>query len=115
MRPTNFRAKVIREARRDAAAYVREFRRLFVLKDIFWVTEAWADLRRDFKLAPDVAGEHRPVNWEEGLRGHPPGLRSHPPERFGIRLTGPSTRTFRHNGKSGSGGAIRRRDLGAHR
>jgi hypothetical protein len=50
MRRTNVRARVIREARRDAAAYSREFRRTAGPKETDWVTEAWADLRNEFKL-----------------------------------------------------------------
>jgi hypothetical protein len=57
-------AKVVDEARRDAAAYFREFRATVGPKGMNWVAEAWDDIKCDFELAPDVAEEFWPVYWE---------------------------------------------------
>jgi hypothetical protein len=48
-------AKVVDEARRDAAAYYKGFRSAAGAEPTDWVTEAWADLRRDLKLPPESA------------------------------------------------------------
>jgi hypothetical protein len=82
---TILRARVIREARLDAAAFFPEFRRPFVLEDILWGAEAWADLRRDYKLAPEKADRAWPASWEafdeemarlaSGTAGDSPGPR----------------------------------------
>jgi hypothetical protein len=64
MRRTNVRARVIREARRDAAAYFREFRRPVGPSAPDWVTEAWGDLKDDLQLGPDVAANLWPAYWE---------------------------------------------------
>jgi len=64
MIPQSLRAKVVDEARRDAAAYFREFRGPVGPDTTNWVAEAWANLRRDFKLAPGVAKKLWPSYWE---------------------------------------------------
>jgi hypothetical protein len=64
MRRTNVRARVIREARRDAAAYFREFQAPVGASAPGWVTEAWSDLRRDFKLSAEVAESLWPLYWD---------------------------------------------------
>jgi len=58
------RAMVAHEARRDAGAYFREYRGPVATKGDHWVTDAWAHLRRDFHLAPDVANKLWPVYWK---------------------------------------------------
>jgi hypothetical protein len=60
----SLRAKVVKEAHRNAAAYVREFRALVGADPPEWVIAAWAALKRDFKLAPKAAKELWPVYWE---------------------------------------------------
>jgi hypothetical protein len=59
------RAKIEAEARRDAAAFCREFCRPVVLGAYDWVTQAWSDIRRDFRLTADQAIDLWPVYWEE--------------------------------------------------
>jgi hypothetical protein len=60
----SLRAKVVDDARRDAAAYYREFRSAVGAEATGWVTEAWADLRRDLKLPPETADQLWPAYWE---------------------------------------------------
>jgi hypothetical protein len=62
--PQSLRAKVAHEARRDAAWYFRDFQGPVATKDDQWVTEAWADLMSDFKLAPEEAEKLWPVYWK---------------------------------------------------
>jgi len=64
MRRTIFRARVIREAHRDAAAFFRECRCAVGPAGMHWVTEAWADVRSDFKLPPEKADRLWPVYWK---------------------------------------------------
>jgi hypothetical protein len=77
------RARVVAQARRDAVAYVREFRRGFGFDQsgLDWVRDAWADLKQDFKLDADNADALWPPYWEafywETLRlSTPPGAES---------------------------------------
>jgi hypothetical protein len=49
---------MIHEASWDAAASFREFRSGIGAAGLDWVTEAWADIRRDFNLAADQADGH---------------------------------------------------------
>jgi hypothetical protein len=64
MKRTKFRAWVICEAHRDAAAYFRKFRCPVGPNTTDWVTEAWADIRHDLKLTPEVAEVLWPAYWE---------------------------------------------------
>jgi hypothetical protein len=57
-------AKVVDEARRDAAAYYKEFRSAAGAEPPDWVTEAWADLRRDLKLPPEAADQLWRAYWQ---------------------------------------------------
>jgi hypothetical protein len=58
------RAKVVDEARRDAAAYYRESRSAVGAEPTDWVKEAWDDVRRDFKLPPETADELWRAYWQ---------------------------------------------------
>jgi hypothetical protein len=60
----SLRAKVVDEARRDAAANYKEFRSALGAEPTDWVTEAWDDLRRDFKLPPETEDELWPAYWQ---------------------------------------------------
>jgi hypothetical protein len=51
MRRSGLRAKVVYEASRDAAAFLREFCSAIGAAGLDWVTEPWADIRRDLNLA----------------------------------------------------------------
>jgi hypothetical protein len=48
-------ARIEDEARRDAAAYHREFQRAYGHDGLDWLAEAWADLNRDLELTADQA------------------------------------------------------------
>jgi hypothetical protein len=60
----NLRAKILDEATRDAVAYYGEFRCAAGADGLDWVNEAWADLRRDFKLSADQADSLWPAYWK---------------------------------------------------
>jgi hypothetical protein len=60
----SLRAKVVDEARRDAAAYYKEFRSAVGPEATDWVTEAWADLRCDLKMPPETADQLWPEYWQ---------------------------------------------------
>jgi hypothetical protein len=60
----SLRAKVVDEARRDAAAYYGEFRSAVSVEPTDWVTEAWAALRRDFKVPPETEDQLWRDYWQ---------------------------------------------------
>jgi hypothetical protein len=60
----NLSARIVDEASRDAVAYYKEFRCAVGPDRLDWVTEAWADLRRDFKLSADQADRLWPAYWQ---------------------------------------------------
>jgi hypothetical protein len=57
-------AKVVDDARRDAAAYYKEFRSAAGGEPTDWVKEAWDDLRRDLKLPPHKVDRLWPAFWK---------------------------------------------------
>jgi Sec-independent protein translocase protein TatA len=63
---TSFRATVVNEAARDATAFFREFQRAIGTdqEELDWVTEAWADIRRDFKLSAERADQLWAEYWK---------------------------------------------------
>jgi hypothetical protein len=63
MKRASIRVRVIREARRDAAAYYREFRGPAGPDIIDWARDAWADLMVDWMFTLDAAGELWSVYW----------------------------------------------------
>jgi hypothetical protein len=64
MRQIPSRDKVIRAARRDAAAFYREFRGMAGPEGTDWLLKAWADTRCDLELTPS----HRIQLWPEYLK-----------------------------------------------
>jgi hypothetical protein len=60
---------VIDEAKKDAAAFFREFQHAAGADqhELDWVTEAWADIREDFDLEAEEADGLWPVYWEAFL------------------------------------------------
>src|SRR5579864_6606020 len=71
MRRSNTRTIVFREARRDAAAYFREFHSAVGPEGMEWVAETWADLRSDFKLLPGDLSQFIQGELEVELRTQP--------------------------------------------
>jgi hypothetical protein len=59
----HLRARIEDEARRDAAAYFREFRRAFGHEGLDWLAEAWADINSDLALTADQASGLWLVYW----------------------------------------------------
>jgi hypothetical protein len=62
----NLRAEIIAEGRRDAKAFFGEESRALGPDEteLDWVKEAWADIRRDFKLGAGEAKRLWPVYWK---------------------------------------------------
>jgi hypothetical protein len=63
MKKKNPRTKLLAEARLDAIAYVREFRRRVGPEGTEWVREAWTDLRRHLRLSAEQADRFWPAYW----------------------------------------------------
>jgi hypothetical protein len=59
----NLRAAIADEARQDAVVYYRQHGHAVGSEAEDWVVQAWADVRRDFKLSDAEVAEAWPLYW----------------------------------------------------